>query len=190
MPVSWIGNGDRPWHAPANALLFLAVWVGLGVLVTDESLADRLLIGVPIALVVVASGGWDRRRRVAGKERVAWVPLVAGGLVIGAVVLATRDDEEDVDYAAICRQATAPVATADDLRSIARAIERGLTTNGNYQPTPDEVARFRAAAFLLSEARDAAAPYAIPTEFQGNLPSRPDTTKVVARQAELRTACA
>ena len=49
--------------------------------------------------------------------------------------------------------------------------------------------RWKAAVLLGEAAREAAAPYAVPSEFQRNLPKQPDTTEVRRLQQRLATAC-
>ena len=87
-------------------------------------------------------------------------------------------------------QGDAPATTPADLRRITDTFEDAINGNyGNYQPKGNGLAPFRAAVSLSEAARKAAAPYAIPSEFQGNLPERPDTAEVRTLQAELKSAC-
>ena len=91
------------------------------------------------------------------------------------------------DFAAACGTAEAPASTAADLRRIEQTVNDA--SNGDYQPKGEDVAPWRSAVLLAEAARLAAAPYALPTELQGNLPPRPDTTEVRRLQEQLRADC-
>ena len=117
-------------------------------------------------------------RRVAHRAVMLVAVLLAGcGLV--------REPPFDTDAA--CGTAGAPAATAADLQRISDTINDA--SNGEYKPQGKDVERFSAAVLLGEAAREAAAPFALPSELRGNLPERPDTTKVRALQNRLATAC-
>jgi hypothetical protein len=119
-----------------------------------------------------------------------WLPLALLAAVF-LVVSAMRERQADeLDYAALCREAQAPVATPEQVLAIDARIDAVfLAAEGNHRPTSAELPMFRASALLGAEAETAGAPYRLPADLRGSLPAMPDLTKVRALQSELAAAC-
>lgn len=109
------------------------------------------------------------------------------GLLLCLVVMACAE-EPQFDFASACSTAEAPARTANDVRRITNTINNA-SSGRNYSPEGEAAERWTAAVLLAEAARQAAAPYAVPSEFHRHLPKEPDTGEVHRLQQRLEAAC-
>jgi len=184
-PSTWV------WEPWLSGLLAGVIAALLGRLADpDRSVTVSLLVAGGLGLYVALAAEFGRRWRLSGRGSFRGL-RIALFVVVVAVALAVQDRRQSqVDYDQLCREATNRAITPQDLVGVQMRIEGQFARpDGNHIPKGDQVAKFSAAVKLSFEAKEVAAPYQLPIEFRGNLPSVPDTTRVRALQAELAVAC-